>query len=505
MIKRNLWTICVVSVISLLILSACVKPSEEKEPWHLVVNTPLVVGTGQPLKTPYLPATRLPNQPILSPTPDAPRVMPTLRTEPESYVVQPNDSLSAIAQSYAVDLNALIQVNPISNINILEIGQVLEIPAADPNMRPSNFKIIPNSELVYGPSCIGFDVAAFLSGYNGYLSGLSNSAEVVQQAAEDYSVNPRILLTLLEYRTGWLTGPRIVEATETPSTTPTTSPTDAWETDLFNILSKYANLLNGGYYRWQENRLGYYVLSDGSYVPAGNTINAGTAAIQYWAGVYYGKLDWQLAVSEYGVFFLYEQLFGYPFDYSVDPLIPADVKQPEFELPMQPGIAWSFTGGPHPSWGDGTAWGALDFAPPGSPMGCSVSGDWVTALADGVILRSENGAVIQDLDGDGYEQTGWVILYLHLSSWERVEAGDVVKIGDFIGHPSCEGGVSSGTHLHLARRYNGEWIPADGALPFVMSGYSAVSTDLAYNGYLVRNGETIEAWDRFRTESLIQR
>jgi len=137
-------------------------------------------------------------------------------------------------------------------------------------------------------------------------------------------------------------------------------------------------------------------------------------------------------------------------------------------------------------------------------MGCNVSGDWVTAVTEGLIVRSDRGAVIQDLDGDGYEQTGWTILYLHLSEWERIEEGTWVSAGDLIGHPSCEGGFSNGTHLHIARRYNGVWIDAVGSVPFILSGYEPQSDGIAYNGNLVGNGDVIEAWAFFRPESLIQ-
>jgi hypothetical protein len=36
---------------------------------------------------------------------------------------------------------------------------------------------------------------------------------------------------------------------------------------------------------------------------------------------------------------------------------------------------------------------------------------------------------------------------------------------DRVGHPSCEGGSSSGIHIHIARKFNGEWVLADGGLP----------------------------------------
>ncbi len=99
--------------------------------------------------------------------------------------------------------------------------------------------------------------------------------------------------------------------------------------------------------------------------------------------------------------------------------------------------------------------------PEGKGLGCVQSDLWVVAVADGLIIRADQGRVIQDLDGDGNEGTGWIVLYMHIEGRDRVQAGTYVKAGERIGHPSCEGGYSTGTHFHLARRYNGEWIPAD--------------------------------------------
>jgi murein DD-endopeptidase MepM/ murein hydrolase activator NlpD len=135
-----------------------------------------------------------------------------------------------------------------------------------------------------------------------------------------------------------------------------------------------------------------------------------------------------------------------------------------------------------------------------------VSSDaWVVAVTDGVILRSEYGEVVEDLDGDGYEQTGWTVLYMHIESRDRVSVGDRVKAGDRIGHPSCEGGVSNGTHVHLARRYNGEWISADGSLPYNLEGWISKGNGKEYDGWLVRGNETIEAWNTRRDENQIHR
>ena len=497
--------LAVLLCVFLIILTSCVQPFPDKESWTLdvtpMINSQANTSTPLPQRTPFFPATREPGKPMYSPTPDLPKVMPTMRSEEETYLVKMNDSLNLIARRYGVDMNAIVSANQLANPNYLEIGQILVIPPPDPDSKAPSFKIIPDSELVYGPSGVGFDPHDLIYSFDSYLSSLENSDEVVLQIARDYSVNPRILLAILEYSTGWVTGQNL--ELETPINGQELEK-DAWKTGLVTILSRTANSLNWGYYAWKANNLSYYVLSDGSYFPADETINAGTAAVQYWAGTIYGKGNWQNAISENGIYKTYSDFFGFPFDYAYDPLIPAKLTQPELILPFQRGVAWSFTGGPHPGWDDGSAWAALDFAPPGSPMGCAVSGDWVTAVADGLIVRSEYGAVVQDLDGDGNEQTGWTVLYMHIAYWERVQEGTFLNAGDMIGHPSCEGGVSTGAHLHIARKYNGEWIDSVGEIPFVMSGFLPQSNGVAYNGYLVGNGVFIEAWEFYSPASLVQ-
>jgi hypothetical protein len=119
-------------------------------------------------------------------------------------------------------------------------------------------------------------------------------------------------------------------------------------------------------------------------------------------------------------------------------------------------------------------------------MGCAVSGQWVTAVADGFIVRATDGAVMQDLDGDGYEQTGWDVLYMHVFTRDRVQPGSYVYAGDRLGHPSCEGGIANAAHLHIARKYSGEWIPADASLPFVLGGWTSSGTGVEYDGRLRR-------------------
>jgi hypothetical protein len=121
------------------------------------------------------------------------------------------------------------------------------------------------------------------------------------------------------------------------------------------------------------------------------------------------------------------------------------------------------------------------------------------------VVRSEEGKVLVDVDMDGDESTGWVIFYLHIANKDRVPAGTVLAVDDRIGHASCEGGVATGSHVHLARKYNGEWITAGGPVPLVLSGWKTVSGMAEYGGYLIRNSKIIYAYPYSIAESRIWR
>jgi murein DD-endopeptidase MepM/ murein hydrolase activator NlpD len=122
-----------------------------------------------------------------------------------------------------------------------------------------------------------------------------------------------------------------------------------------------------------------------------------------------------------------------------------------------------------------------------------------------MIVRSDHGAVVQSLDGDEHMQTGWALLYMHIETRDRVPKGTYLKAGERIGHPSCEGGISSGTHLHLARLYNGEWIPADQDMPFNLEGWVSRGSGGPYQGILKRGDTVIRADENRQDTNLISR
>jgi LasA protease len=436
-------------------------------------------------------------QQIYTPTPDELRILPTPRQDLVQYIVQAGDSLGAIALQYDISLETLMEANHIEDPNLLDVGMVLTIPAPNPLGNAPSFKVIPDSELVYGPASVYFDIKTFIDSQNGYLESyeqdvngaLLSADQIVTLVSHNYSINPRLLLALLEYQSGWVTNPEPFN-TEYPL-----GLLDANHLGLYRQLAWTADSLNRGYYLWRVNAISTVVLNDGTVAPMDPSINAGTAAVQ----TFFAQLDdhatWEADSGPTGLLLTYYVFFGNPFNYAIEPLVPPTLEQVPMALPFAEGQTWFFTGGPHGGWDAGSAWAALDFAPPGDNGGCLTSQYWATAMADGPVVRADNGALIQDLDNDGYEQTGWTILYMHIAADERAEPGDYLFSGERVGHPSCEGGISNATHVHIARKYNGEWIPADGSLPFNLDGWVSSGDGIEYDGFLSNGYRTIEAFD----------
>ena len=74
-------------------------------------------------------------------------------------------------------MESILEANEISNPDYLEIGQVLTIPPPQPEGTAPGFKVIPDSELVYSPGNIDFQIAEFVHQLGGYLSGYKEEVD----------------------------------------------------------------------------------------------------------------------------------------------------------------------------------------------------------------------------------------------------------------------------------------------------------------------------------------
>ena len=486
-------------MIAALLLSACditisaptpafVSPTDQPNPTF----TPLATGTDSPTLIPLPTETPLAASP--TPNPTRPRNPNLDSLGPNwaafSYKVQAGDDVGTLAAQYGLTYDQIRAGNGFKGGEVLQPGQVILIPQEIQKQSPTH-KLIPDSELVYGPSTVGFDVETFVAKYKrGYLyiytetvnGEVLSGASLVQRAAQSYSLNPRLFLALLEYQSGWLTD-------ATPEKNAKLYPLGRAEggtEGLLRQLGWVANTLNQGFYEWNEGSLSLLILGDGTRVGLSAGLNAGTVALDVvFSQTTTDLVQWESTLAASGFIRTYQRLFDDPFDDSVEPLIPPTLTQPALTLPWQGGETWFYSGGPHGSFGSGSPWGAVDFLPPGNAAGCGVSANWVTAVAAGQVVRSGDGQLLLDLDEDGNEQTGWAILYLHLADLDRPVAGTQLSSGDKVGHPSCAGGSAKDAHVHIARKYNGLWLATDDALaPFVLGGYTLKSTGSEYNGLI---------------------
>jgi murein DD-endopeptidase MepM/ murein hydrolase activator NlpD len=481
----------------------------------------VITATPTPLSLPIQSAGEQP-----TPEPTAPAVALLPVAQPSVYTIQPGDTLSTLALQYGTTVEILASLNALPNPDLLEVGQVIRLPATVSINSPSGF-LLPDHLLIRAPGAVNFNIRQFIEQQPGYIRTVAEpignelrpytAAEIVERVALEFSVDPRMLLATLEMRANWLTQPTLSDEQKSYPIIDTAALDGVDRRGLYRQLAWTANQLNWGFYSWKYYGNQLITFVTGKRASLSPSLNAGTIGVQYLVSRLSTPQDWELNIT--ALIQVYNRLFGLPpsdpaaMSTTIDPL------QPDLALPFRPGDTWFYTGGHHGAWGRGSAWGAVDFAPPDErPDGssfCYVSQFPITAVTPGIIARSGDGTVILDLDNDGDESTGWTILYLHIATEGRVPVGTQVQTGDTIGYASCEGGVSNATHMHIARRYNGEWIPnaCDAcAVPrsvfpaFNMSGWVFYGlADQEYQGYAQRDGAVVLAEQgRINTNNRIQ-
>ena len=413
------------------------------------------------------------------------------------YTVQQGDTLPALALRFGVEEAEIQSAAPLPDTGLLSIGSQIQLPDRLEGMLPYTNPILPDSEVIYGPSVGSFDAAAYARAAGGFLAGYAElvrgetmtGPEIVQQVAIETSTNPRLLLAFLEYHSGWvLEHPPNAEYNRYPIGYNATG-----AAGLYHELMITTRLLSQGFYGWRDGSRLAVNFRNSSQSRLAPGLNAGSTALMGLFAALHDRQDWEVQLYGQDSFLaFYENMFGDFWSRAamVEPYLLATDRQPELALPFTPGEAWSLTAGPHITWQTGTPRGALDFAPITGEPPCAVSYRWVNAAAPGLVVRTAQSVVVLDLDGDGDEGTGWVLVYLHIAEKDRVPVGTWLEQDAPVGHPSCEGGQSTGTHVHLARKFNGEWLGVDEPFPMILSSWRAYAGRGLYEGYL-QKGDSI--------------
>ena len=331
-----------------------------------------------------------------------------------------------------------------------------------------------------------------MSSYSEDVNGeMVDGAEIVRRAAVDNSINPRLLLALIEYRSGWVYG-------RPPDAGREIYPIGFYMPDFRGLrkeLSLAIRQLHLGYYGWRTGSLTELTFVDNRTVRIDPRLNAGTVSVQYLFTKLLKEPAW------------HDALYGSPVHrpvrphvwrsveqaVAIGPLLPGDLVQPELQLPFSPGERWSHRR-PHIAWGTGQCAGGARFCTGDRRAEVRRLARLITASAPGVVARSERNVVALDLDGDGLESTGWVLT----CTWRMPAAHRPVtsSTATIRSAPVVRGRQRHGTHVHVARKFNGEWIAADGPLPFEMSGWRALAGERAYQGYLANGDRLVTSHER---------
>jgi hypothetical protein len=195
-----------------------------------------------------------------TPLPTAPAITMVAPAGFVTYVTRPGETLLGLAKRFELRLDELLYQQPYLPDAYLPGGLQLVVPEIHGATTPPD-TLLPDSELVYSPSAVGFDVTAFVNQAGGFLSIYSedvdgqilSGAEIVQRVANELSVNPRLLLAVLEERSGWVYGqPKDPDQVDYPFGYLATG-----QVGLYDELRIAGTQLNLAYYGYKE---GNYIL-----------------------------------------------------------------------------------------------------------------------------------------------------------------------------------------------------------------------------------------------------
>src|SRR5918993_3549821 len=296
------------------------------------------------------------------------------------YYTQSGDWLPAVAIRFGVDVNQIASPKILPDQGLLDPGTLLIIPDTLDRSIPFTpaVQLIPDNELVFSSTAIDFDIAAYVTDAGGYLSshreyllstGWMSGAREIERLAYENSVNPRLLLAILDYEARWVRG--------TPENDFRIEYPLGYESfkykGMFMQMVWSINQLSTGYYDWRAGKLIDLTFADGTKLRIDPTLNAGTVALMYYFSRNHSYNEWLRIMDQTSGFLsFYQNMFGDPWSRadSFGPIFPPGISQPEISLPFEIDAAWAFTGGPHAAWEHDGPLAALDFAPPSAETGC---------------------------------------------------------------------------------------------------------------------------------------
>jgi len=370
-----------------------------------------------------------------------------------------------------------------------------DLPGESPIARFAPFQdVLSDGQFVWGPNVGSFDVRAFLEEQHSPLLAYANA---VESAARYASVNPRVLIAMLQ------TQYRLLRHI----------PGDAAPDQIRALIEETASDLAFAFYQhlyaWGSRRhlrsaevqpFPEIRTADGSIVQLDLHMSSGSYAVASSLGRTFNLDSWAQEISpEGGAGFsqAFASLFPDedPLDTSNDINPPGPPPDDLFQFPFPLGASWRFSG-PH-SWFGGDTYpdrSSMDFSTSWANYPDRPYKNSVAAAAGDALIRTPgqtSSPCWVAIDHGG----GWSTSYYHL-----INLGDPGALGTMtrnqligsIGTETCNGGFASGPHVHFTLLYNGALVDLEGVK---LSGWTIHvgpdGSDPYASGYLERDGMTL--------------
>jgi LysM repeat protein len=287
--------------------------------------TPAATSTLPPTSTPDPVATPVRND-RLFPVIDPPG-------QPFMYTTRSGDTIEALARRFNVEAGSMASAFQLPSTSYLPVGESLQIPNMLETISAGG-DLMPDAELVYSPTAADLDLPAFVAGAGGYLSvhieevggQPLGGAAIVQRVADENSVNPRLLLALLEFRGGWVYGaPPDADRLDYPLGFRIPG-----RTGLYQELSVAATQLNLGYYGWRAGTMVETEYGGDRTIRWNPTFNAGSVAVLRLFALWFEDRWLDEVVRPAGFAERYQAMFGDPWSRAAaaGPLLPSDLASP---------------------------------------------------------------------------------------------------------------------------------------------------------------------------------
>ncbi|MCU7819219.1 MAG: M23 family metallopeptidase [gamma proteobacterium symbiont of Lucinoma myriamae] len=285
---------------------------------------------------------------------------------------------------------------------------------------------------------LSFDIQSYLENNAPHLAQYS---ETISHWSGRSSISPKIIITLIEMNTSLVS---TIQWDETVLQDPLGDLSS--ETGFSEQIRDVASRLSQFYYQNIEQQ-------SPAQLALAHVLVKQDGVVQYesadFSNVYYQLFPQPLIKAS-------EQIADYPSAASV-----ANPPVNLLQFPFPVGESWA-AGGTHSDTGGGPPFSSMDFWKVYQNWGENTSNYWVSASTGGRVIKHSSCSV------EVIDDSGWSSSYYHLDN-VRVTTGQRVtrntplaNYANNIGQALCNGGGSSGPHIHFSIKNNGEYKDLDG-------------------------------------------